>query len=299
MKIGIIGLGTMGKPMAQHILEAGHHLFIYARHPEKAQNLRDKGAQILASPADLGHQCECVLLSLPYDPDVKEVVLGERGVAKTAQPGFIILDTTTGTPKAAIELAQQLAPQKIYYLDAPVSGGAKGAVEGKLTFMVGGDKEAFEKVMPLMKNMGTNIFHVGPVGTGRAIKALNQIIAALNTLTICEAVVIGKKLGLSPETFFEVLSKCAANSYHLQTKLPQFIIPGEFTGGHRIEMMVKDLEIALQLARDLKTPAIMTSLATQLYQAATSAGFSDNDISAMANFFGSFVGINFSSSSIS
>lgn len=294
MKVGLIGIGTMGKPMARHILEAGFPLFIYARHPEKAQSLKEKGAQIVVSPAELGELCECVLLSLPFDPEVKEVVLGERGVATKAAPGLIILDTTTGTPKAAIELAQQLAPQKIYYLDAPVSGGARGAEEGKLTFMVGGDKEAFEKVKPLMDILGPNIFHLGPVGTGRAIKSLNQIIAALNTLTICEAVVIGKKLDISPEIFFEVLSKCAANSYHLQTKLPQFIIPGKFSGGHRIEMMVKDLEIALQVARDLKTPTILTSLATQLYRAAAGAGFYENDISAMANFFGSFVGINFS-----
>lgn len=299
MKVGLTGIGTMGKPMAQHILEAGFPLFIFARHPEKAQSLKEKGVQLVDSPAELGRLCDCVLLSLPFDPEVKEVVLGERGVARTAPPGFIILDTTTGTPKAAMELAQQLAPRKIHYLDAPISVGAKGAVEGKLTFMVGGDKEAFEKVKPLMKILGANIFHLGPVGTGRAIKSLNQMVAALNTLTICEAVVMGKKLGISPETFYEVLSKCAANSYHLQTKLPQFIIPGKFIGGHRIEMMVKDLEIALQVARDLKTPTIMTSLATQLYRAAASAGYSEKDISAMANFFGSFVGVNFSSSSSS
>ncbi len=286
MKVGIIGIGTMGKPMALHILKAGFPLFVYARHPEKAQILIDKGARFVDCPAELGSQCDCVLLSLPFDPDVREVILGERGVAKKAAPGFVILDTTTGTPSAAIELAQKLAPEKIHYLDAPVSGGEKGAIEGKLTFMVGGDKQAIEKVRPLMEILGTNIFYLGPVGTGRAIKSLNQIIAALNTLTICEAVVIGKKLGILPETFFEVLSKCAANSYHLQTKLPQFIIPGKFTGGHRIEMMVKDLEIALQVARDLKTPAIMTSLANQLYRAAGGAGYSEMDISAMANFFG-------------
>ena len=147
--------------------------------------------------------------------------------------------------------------------------------------------------MPLMKVLGANIYHIGPVGTGRAIKALNQIIAALNTLTLCETVVIGKKLGISPETFFEVLSKCAANSYHLQTKLPQFIIPGKFEDGHRIEMMVKDLEIALQVAKDLKTSALMTGLATQMYRAGASAGYAEKDISAMVNFLGSFVGLDF------
>lgn len=293
MKIGLIGTGTMGKPMAYHLLEAGHSLIIFARHLDKVEDLKNKGAKIVASPAEVGSQSDCVLLSLPFDPEVAEVILGERGIDKAAPPGTIILDTTTGTPQAAIGMAAELAEKGIQYLDAPVSGGVKGAREAKLTFMVGGEKDALEKVKPLLKKLGNNIYHLGPVGSGRAIKALNQIIAALNTLTICEAVVIGKKMGISPETFYEVLSKCAANSYHLQTKLPQFIIPGRFEGGHRIEMMIKDLEIALQIARGLKISAIMTSLATELYRTAANAGYSEKDISAMANFLGSFAGIDF------
>lgn len=144
-----------------------------------------------------------------------------------------------------------------------------------------------------MKMIGQNIFSVGPVGSGRAVKALNQIISALNTLTICETVVLGKKLGISPGTLFEVLSKCAANSYHLQTKLPQFIIPGTFDGGHRIEMMIKDLEIALQVAKELNTSMILTGQSTQMYRAGASAGYARKDISAMVNFLGSFVGLDF------
>jgi len=144
-----------------------------------------------------------------------------------------------------------------------------------------------------MEELGSNVFQVGPVGAGRAVKALNQIISALNTLTLCETVVLGRKLGVSPETFFEVLSKCAANSYHLQTKLPQFIIPGKFDGGHRIAMMIKDLEIALQVAKDLNTPAMLTGLGIQIYRAGASAGYAKKDISAMVNFLGSFVGLDF------
>jgi 3-hydroxyisobutyrate dehydrogenase-like beta-hydroxyacid dehydrogenase len=293
MKVGIIGTGAMGNPMAHHILRAGHALAVFARRPEKVKNLENEGAKIVASPADVGLQSEFVILSLPFDPDVEEVVMGERGVIAKAARGTLILDTTTGTPQAAVHLAAKLSQQGIQYLDAPISGGVKGAREAKITFMVGGEKQLYEKAMPLMKTLGANIYHIGPLGTGRAIKALNQIIAALNTLTLCETVVLGKRLGISPETFFEVLSKCAANSYHLQTKLPQFIIPGKFDDGHRIEMMVKDLEIALQVARDLKTSALMTGLATQIYRAGASAGYAAKDISAMANFLGSFVGLDF------
>ena len=143
--------------------------------------------------------------------------------------------------------------------------------------------------------MGPHIHHMGPVGAGRGLKALIQIIAALNTLTLCEAVVLGKKLGISPEKFYEALSHSAANSYHLQSKLPQFIIPGKFEGGHRIEMMVKDLEIGLQIGRELNTSMILSGLAAQMYRAGAGAGYAKKDISAMANFLGSFVGIDFTS----
>jgi len=294
MKVGIIGTGAMGKPMARNILKGGHSLVVYARHPEKARDLEAEGATLVSSSAEVGAASECIVLSLPFDPEVAEVVMGEKGILSGASPGTLILDTTTGTPTAAGDVAAATAEKGVTYLDAPISGGVKGAVEAKMTFIVGGAKEAVKKAMPLMKQLGANAYHVGPVGTGRAVKSLNQIISALNTLTLCEAVVLGKKLGISPERFFEVLSKCAANSYHLQTKLPQFIIPGNFDGGHRIEMMIKDLEIALQVAKELNTSAMLTGLATQMYRAGASAGYAKNDISAMVNFLGSFVDLDFS-----
>jgi 3-hydroxyisobutyrate dehydrogenase-like beta-hydroxyacid dehydrogenase len=293
MKVGLIGTGTMGKPMAGNVLKAGNSLVLYARHPEKVRDLEAAGAERVSSPAEVGARSECILLSLPFDPEVEEVVLGEKGILKGASPGTIILDTTTGTPKGAVKIAEAVRPKGVAYLDAPISGGVKGAIDKKLTFMVGGDKAAVNKVRPLMEKMGENIFHIGPVGAGRAIKALNQIISALNTLTLCESVVLGKKLGISPETFYEVLSKCAANSYHLQTKLPQFIIPGKFDTGHRIEMMIKDLEIVLQVAKEQNTSVVLTALATQLYRAGAGAGYARKDISAMVNFWGSFVGLDF------
>jgi len=293
MNIGIIGTGTMGKPMARNILKAGHSLTLFARHPEKVKDLVAEGAKIAASAADLGAASDCVVLSLPFDPEVEEVILGERGILKGASPGMVIVDTTTGTPAAAVRMAATATQKRVDYLDAPISGGVKGAIEGKLTFLVGGEEAAMKKALPLMEQLGSNIFHIGPAGAGRALKALNQIIAALNSLTLCETLVLGRKLGISPEKFFEALSKCAANSYHLQTKLPQFIIPGKFEGGHRIEMMIKDLEIGLQIAKEMNTSLLLSGLATQLYRAGASAGYARKDISAMVNFLGSFVGLNF------
>lgn len=191
-------------------------------------------------------------------------------------------------------MAALAAEKRVGYLDAPISGGVQRAIEGALTFMVGGEKDHVEKARPLMEKLGRNIFHVGPVGSGRTIKTLNQLISALNTLTLCETVVLGQMAGVNPETLYEVLSSCAANSYHLQTKLPNFIIPGKFEGGHRIVMMIKDLEIVLRLAKEKKSPTILTDLAMELYRAGAGAGNAQKDISSMVNFFGSFVGLNFS-----
>lgn len=295
MKAGIIGIGTMGQPMAANILKAGHSLRVFARNPEKAASLAAQGGKVVASPAEVAAGSDVIVLSLPFDPEVAEVLLGPRGIAEGAKPGLLILDTTTGSTRGAVEVAERLGPRGIAYLDAPVSGGVRGAVEGKLTFLVGGEGPDVERATPLMQCLGAHIHHLGPVGAGRGLKALVQIIAALNTLTLCEAVVLGKRLGIEPAKFHEALSDTAANSYHLQTKLPQFIIPGAFEGGHRIEMMVKDLEIGLQTGREMNHSLLMSGLATQLYRAAAAAGYAKKDISAMANFFGSFFGIDFTS----
>lgn len=295
MNVGIIGIGAMGKPMAGNILKAGHTLNVFARNPDKAGELAARGAKLLASPAGVAAVSEAIVLSLPFDPEVEEVLFGARGVAEGAKPGLLILDTTTGSTKAAVQIAERLQPRGIAYLDAPVSGGVKGASEGKLTFIVGGEAPDIERATPLMKCIGQRIHHLGPAGAGRGLKAIVQIIAALNTLTLCEAAVLGKRLGIEPANLYEALSDTAANSYHLQTKLPQFIIPGTFEGGHRIEMMVKDLEIGLQMGREMNHSMLLSALAAQLYRAAATAGYAKKDISAMANFFGSFVGIDFAS----
>ncbi len=294
MKLGFIGTGRMGKPMAHNLLKAKHALHVYARHPEKISDLKSAGASLLASPAEVAKASELLVLCLPTDAEVDAVIGGEAGILAGASSGALILDATTGTPAAAQRIAQTLKTKRIEYIDAPISGGVKGAVEAKLTFMVGGEDKTIDRAAPLMEVMGTTIFRVGPVGTGRMVKALNQIITGMNVLILCESVVLAQKAGISPERVFDILSKCSANSFHLQNKLPQFIIPGKFEGGFRIDLMIKDLEIALQAAREMKTPMMFTGLATQVYRAASASGYGSKDTSAMANFLGSFVGVDFS-----
>ncbi|MFQ6111890.1 MAG: NAD(P)-dependent oxidoreductase, partial [Nitrospinota bacterium] len=261
--------------------------------PEKVEDLIAEGARLVKSPADAAAEAEVFLLSLPSDSDVEEVVLGKQGLLDGARAGTVIVDTTSGTPKGAQQIAASARARGVEYLDAPISGGVKGAIEGTLTFIVGGEEEALEKARPLMNHLGSHIFLVGPPGAGRMLKAINQIISALNTLTLCETIVLARKAGISPQTFYDVLSKCAANSYHLQTKVGQFILPGKFEPGFRIELLLKDLEIALTAAREYETPMLLTGLASQTYRAAGSAGYAQKDISAAALFLGGLVGVSF------
>lgn len=289
MKIGFIGTGTMGKPMAKNILKSNQQLCVYARHPGKVEDLVSIGAQSVGSPAELANQCEFIILSLPFDPEVSEIITGKNGILMAAKSGTMVIDTTTGTPQNSIEMAAVLAKQSIDYIDAPISGGVNGAIDGTLTFISGGTEQAMKKATPVLHLMGKAIFRVGDIGSGRTLKALNQIISAMNTLTICETLVLGEKLGVTPEKYYEVLSHCAANSYHMQSKLPNFIIPEQFDTGHRIEMMIKDLEIALQIARDNNVPMQLSSLGTQMYRAGSSNGYAKKDISAMVKYLGSII----------
>jgi 3-hydroxyisobutyrate dehydrogenase-like beta-hydroxyacid dehydrogenase len=291
MNIGFIGTGVMGKPMAKNILKSGYPLTLYARNQDKVKELINDGAQLVNSPSEVAKKCEVIVLSLPFDPEVKEIITGKNGLLSGAGNDCLIIDTTTGTPQNSIDMASLAASQGVEYIDAPVSGGVQGAIDGTLTFIVGGNEKAIVKATPVLNTMGSNIYRVGDVGTGRTLKALNQIISAMNTLTICETVVLGNKLGVTAEKFYEVLSHCAANSYHLQTKMPNFIIPGKFDIGHRIEMMIKDLEIALQIARDNNVPMYLSSLGTQMYRAGSASGYAKKDISSMVKYLGSIIGV--------
>lgn len=291
MNIGFIGTGTMGKPMAKNILKSGYSLYVYARNKDKVKDLENDGAQLLGTPFEVAKKCTIIVLSLPFDPEVTEIISGNEGLLSGLSADSLIIDTTTGTPKNSEEMVSLLALKGVDYIDAPVSGGVQGSIDGTLTFIVGGSEKAIEKATPIFNAMGSKIYRVGDVGTGRTLKALNQIISAMNTLTICETVVLGEKLGVTPDKFYEVLSDCAANSYHLQSKMPNFIIPEKFDTGHRIEMMIKDLEIALQIAKDNNVPMMLSSVGTQMYRSGSAGGYAKKDISSMVKYLGSIVGV--------
>lgn len=282
-KIGFIGLGIMGKPMAKNLLKAGYPLWVYDHGPAKVQELVQQGATAAVSSKEVAERSEVIITMLPDSPDVEEVVFGERGIAEGIRPGAIFIDMSSINPLVSKRIAAELAKKGVEMLDAPVSGGEPGAIEGTLAIMVGGKEEVFTRCLDIFKAMGKSIVRVGEIGAGNFAKLVNQIIVAINIEAISEGLVLGAKAGLDPELLFEAIRGGLAGSNVLNAKAPM-IFDGNFKPGFRIRLHHKDLNNALMTARDLGVALPVTSLVQQMLVALINDGKGDNDHSAMATF---------------
>ena len=270
MKLGYIGLGIMGKPMAYNLLKAGHDLFIFNRTVSKGDSLAAEGAIVCNSPAEVAGMAEVVFINVTDTPDVEEVIFGAAGIIESARPGLIIIDNSTISPRATVDFAQKLKEKKVAYLDAPVSGGDVGAQQGTLAIMVGGEKEVFKKCLPLLEALGSNIVHVGDVGMGQTCKACNQLFCALHMLACCEGIALSKAAGLDPDIMVKVVSSGAGSSWALANLGPK-IIEGDFTPGFMIDLLSKDLNFTMELAQKGRLPLLGTALARELLHGAQAA----------------------------
>ncbi|TPG53156.1 2-hydroxy-3-oxopropionate reductase [Roseomonas nepalensis] len=279
MKIGFIGLGIMGRPMAVNLAKAGHELLV----PERA-SLTDEvrgAATVLPSPAEVAAGAEVVILMLPDTPDVEAVLFGEGGVAAALKPGTLVIDMSSISPTATKDFAARVNERGCDYLDAPVSGGEVGARNAALTIMVGGPKAAFDRALPLFQAMGKNITLVGEAnGAGQTTKVANQIIVALNIAAVSEALVFASKAGADPARVREALMGGFASSRILEVHAER-MIKRTFDPGFRIALHQKDLNLALQAGRDLGVALPQTASAQQLFSAVSAAGGSQQDHSAM------------------
>lgn len=281
MKIGFVGLGIMGRPMALNLLRGGHQVTVWARRAESMQPLLDAGASAAASPAGVAGGVD-VLISIVADaPDVEQVMLGEQGVASAGRAGLVAVDMSTIRPAAARDIGARLGQQGIDFLDAPVSGGEVGAKAASLTIMVGAPGElVFARVLPLLQHMGRNITHVGGVGDGQTTKVANQIIVALNIAAVSEALVFAAKAGADPAKVRQALMGGFASSRILEVH-GERMIQRTFAPGFRIRLHQKDLALALQGARELGMALPQTAGAAQLMQAVAAHGGADLDHSAL------------------
>lgn len=276
MRVGFVGLGIMGRPMALNLLKAGHAVVVWARRKESMAPLLEAGAQGADSPAGVAAAADIVFSMVADAPDVREVMLGSRGVVQSKHPGLIAVDMSTIPPAAAKSIGADLAAQGVTFLDAPVSGGEVGAVAGTLSIMVGGDKVAFDKAAPLFACMGKNVVHIGGSGAGQVAKAANQILTGVGVLAVAEAMAFAKKNDADPAKVREALMGGFAGSKILENH-GQRMIDRNFKPGFKSWMHEKDMNIVMQTAHDLGLYLPASAATAQMYKAMVGSGLGEQD----------------------
>ena len=253
----------MGRPMAHNLLKAGYHLTIYTRTKSRAQSLLDAGAVWAESPAEVAENCEVLITCVTDTPDVREVLLGDKGVIKSAKTGLLCVDMSTISPYATMEMAKELAAKGVILLDSPVSGGEIGAIEAKLSIMVGGPERCIEKVKPVLGAMGRTITYCGASGMGQMTKLANQVIVIHTIMSIAEGFAFAEKAGLDLQTTLNVTAAGAASSHSLKALGPK-IIAGDFKPAFMVDLQQKDLRLVLECAEKLNQPLPGVELAYKL-----------------------------------
>lgn len=291
MKVGFIGLGAMGLPMARRVVGAGHQTFTtYHRRREPADELAASGATVLPSPAEVARAADVVLTILPADSELKEAVLGDEGILRGFARGKVLIEMTTATALTMQDVERAVAGAGGEVLDAPVSGGTPAAANGTLTFMVGGDARLLDRCRPLLEAMGQTIVHVGPVGQGKVVKMVNQMMAAAHLVTLGEAFALGVRCGADPHTLYAVIKTSSGYSKMMDLRLPGFLLDGTFDPGFRLDLMKKDVNLAIDSAQALSVPLLLTSVVGQVFAAASTAGKGDADFSAAAQYVADLAG---------
>ena len=283
-RVGFVGLGIMGKPMAKNLLKAGFPLVVFNRSKGPLEELVREGAISADSAKGVAERAETIITMLPDSPEVREVILGKNGVVEGIKAGSVVIDMSSINPLVTQEISRTLEEKGVKMLDAPVSGGETGAIQGTLAIMVGGEKKVFEDCLEILKAMGKNIVHVGGIGAGGYVKLVNQIIVALNIASVGEAFSLGVKAGLDPQVIYQAIRGGLAGSQVLETKAPM-IFGRNFKPGFKIKLHHKDLHNALSTAKDLGVPLPLSSFVQQIFVSLITEGKGNEDHSALATFF--------------
>jgi len=279
-RIGFVGLGIMGKPMARNLLKAGYALTVYSRRRESVEALIAEGAQGADSLREVGERSTVVITMVTDTPDVQQVVLGSDGILSSLPSGETIIDMSTISPTATREIAVATQTKGIHFLDAPVSGGEGGAIAGTLSIMVGGEASTFNTCLPILQAMGKNIIHVGPSGSGQLVKLCNQIAVAVTNLAMSEALIFAAKAGVNFELMHQAISGGAAGSWQLSNLAPR-IFQRDFAPGFMVKLQQKDLRLVLQEADRLRLALPATSLVHNLFNALESMGAGNEGTQAL------------------
>jgi 3-hydroxyisobutyrate dehydrogenase-like beta-hydroxyacid dehydrogenase len=281
MKVGVVGLGTMGAPMARHLIKAGHDVTVWNRTRSREEPLAELGATRADSPAAAAEGADAVLTCVSDDPDLEAVVLGPSGIASTLPSGAVLVDCSTASPTLSRKLAADLAEGGRLFADAPVSGGSEGAERGTLTVFVGGSEEAVAKAMPVLETFGARITHLGEAGSGQAGKAVNQVILAGYYAGVAEGLVLAERFGLPSDALLEALGAGAADSWVLRNRSAN-MINGTYPLGFRTSLHLKDVRIALRESEPLGVHLDVANLVAGVEEKLVEAGYGDEDVSNLA-----------------
>lgn len=284
MKIGFIGLGIMGKPMAKNLLKAGHELVVYDINRQAVEELSIAGAMAAESIAEVAAECMVVMTMLPNSPHVREVCLGEGGIITAVANGSIVIDMSSINPAVSREIAAELETVGADMLDAPVSGGEPKAIDGTLSFMVGGKREVFDKYKDLLADMGASVVLCGEIGAGNVTKLCNQVVVAANIAAVAEAFMLGKKSGVDPQIVFDAIRGGLAGSTVMNAKGPM-MLSGDFKPGFRVDLHIKDLKNVMDTARDVSAPMYMTSQTFEMMKTLVAHGDGNLDHSALLKYY--------------
>ena len=281
MRVGFVGLGTMGGAMAANAARAGFEVTAWNRTPGRARELADLGGRLAASPSAVAASSDVVITIVSDTPDVEAVLFGPDGVEDGAAAGTLVIDMSTISPSATRDFGKRLGAKGIAMLDAPVSGGSEGAKKGTLSIFVGGDAADVERARPVLESLGTTITHVGPIGSGQAVKAVNQVILAGTYLGVAEGIVLAVKAGLDAEQVVSALSGGAAQSWVLANRSGR-MLENDYPLGFKVALHRKDLGIALSMARELGASLPVSTLCESIESELMGQGHADDDMSAVA-----------------
>lgn len=290
-KLGFLGLGIMGYPMARNLLQAGHEVALWSNTGSKAQELAKTGSgTACATPAEVGASAECVFLCVGDSAMSERVILGPGGIAEGAKPGTVIVDSSTVAPSASRRIGEVLGKKGILFLDAPCTGSKPGAESGNLTFMIGGDKEVFERVRPYLEPMGKRLYYCGTAGMGLHAKLTQNLILSNILQAFNEGMVLATKAGVDPELMLDILENSAAKSGLIAFKAP-YVFRRDFSTNFSVKWMHKDIGLMLESASELDVPLPLTGLTQQMFRAAIASGFGEEDICATIKVLEGITGV--------
>ena len=284
MKLGFIGLGIMGKPMAKNLVKAGHELVVFDFNQDAVNELVAAGATAAKNNADLASQVDTIITMVPNSPHVRAAMFGENGVTETAKPGTTVIDMSSIDPVESKKIGADLAKLGIDMLDAPVSGGEPKAIDGTLSVMVGGKKETFDKYYDLLMTMAGSVVYVGDLGSGNVAKLANQIVVAVNIAAVAEALTFAKKAGTDPELVYQAIRGGLAGSTVMDAKAPM-MLEGNYKPGFRIELHIKDLNNALNAAHAINSPVPLTAQMMEVMQFLKSEGHEKEDHDSIVKYY--------------